>query len=379
MMEKDARGLTGNLCDAEDARNDGRYSTQRAKEARGLFAALDVAPDTDSRVDGALAQKYRFPPFSVLNARDGEWQRRKNAWINLGIKSELGRSGAVLVQPEPSRYQLPSLDDDDLIPMTSVPSRTTTRDPNAEQTGTSIFDPVLTECCILWYSGVGMTILDPFAGGSVRGVVAEMLGRKYCGVDLREDQIRANQSQVPEINRQTNRELSPRWIVGDSREIRSLTQYEPFADYILTCPPYGNLERYSDDPRDISTLGYSGFFAAYSEIIQQTCTLLKPDRFATCVVGEIREKENGHGEYRGLVPDTIAAFESAGLKYYNEQILVTMVGSLPLRVALPFDGSRKCGKSHQNVLTFVKGDPERAAKACGPVLAFDPLSKRRSR
>ena len=40
---------------------------------------------------GPLAERFEFPPFSVLNAREGEWQERKRAWIAMGIKSELGR------------------------------------------------------------------------------------------------------------------------------------------------------------------------------------------------------------------------------------------------------------------------------------------------
>lgn len=38
-----------------------------------------------------LAQTFDYPPFSVLNARDGWWQERKRQWLALGIKSELGR------------------------------------------------------------------------------------------------------------------------------------------------------------------------------------------------------------------------------------------------------------------------------------------------
>jgi hypothetical protein len=62
---------------------------------------------------------------------------------------------------------------------------------------------------------------------------------------------------------------------------------------------------------------------------------------------------------------TVAAFEAAGLRLYNECILVTAVGSLPIRVRRQFEVSRKLGKSHQNVLIFVKGDPRAAAEAIG--------------
>ena len=53
---------------------------------------------------------------------------------------------------------------------------------------------------------------------------------------------------------------------------------------------------------------------------------------------------------------------------YNEAILVTAVGSLPIRVAKQFAGYRKLGKTHQNVLVFFKGDPK-TIKSFGEVEA----------
>lgn len=43
-----------------------------------------------------LAQSFDYPPFSVLNAREGWWQERKRQWLALGIQSELGRGGDML-------------------------------------------------------------------------------------------------------------------------------------------------------------------------------------------------------------------------------------------------------------------------------------------
>jgi len=67
------------------------------------------------------------------------------------------------------------------------------------------------------------------------------------------------------------------------------------------------------------------------------------------------------------VGDTVEAFKAAGLNYYNEAILVTAVGSLPIRAGRQFDAGRKLGKTHQNVLVFVKGDGKKATEACGHV------------
>ena len=102
------------------------------------------------------------------------------------------------------------------------------------------------------------------------------------------------------------------------------------------------------------------FSAAYRAIIAAAVAKLKPDRFACFVVGNYRDKK---GFYIDLVGQTVAAFEAAGARYYNEAVLVTAVGSLPIRVGQQFRAARKLGKTHQNVLVFCKGDPKRATQA----------------
>ena len=134
----------------------------------------------------------------------------------------------------------------------------------------------------------------------------------------------------------------------------------PAADFVFSCPPYGDLERYSDDPRDLSTMDYHAFAAAYARIILRACQRLKPNRFAVFVVGDFRNPKTGL--YRGFPADTARAFTSAGLGLYNEIILITAVGSLPIRIRRQFDAGRKVGKTHQNVLVFVKGDAKAASK-----------------
>lgn len=230
---------------------------------------------------------------------------------------------------------------------------------SAAQTGTSIFDPVLTELAYRWFCPPGGMILDPFAGGSVRGVVASFLGRDYRGIDLSARQIAANRQQAAEICS----EPLPEWIIGDSREIARLVDGIS-ADFLFSCPPYADLEIYSEDEKDLSTLQYPAFKVAYKHIIAEAAALLKPDRFACFVVGEVRGK---NGNYYGLVPDTVAAFEAAGLHFYNEAILVTQAGSLPIRAAKQFETTRKLGKTHQNVLVFVKGDARKATEAVGQI------------
>lgn len=221
------------------------------------------------------------------------------------------------------------------------------------QTGTSIFDPVLCELAYRWFCPKGGVVLDPFAGGSVRGIVASVLGMQYHGCELRGEQVAANRAQA-----HLGTGPTPQWYCGDSSCIRETCGHVE-ADFIFSCPPYADLEVYSDDPRDISNMPYQSFFEKYRHIISETCSLLKPDRFACFVVGEARDKK---GNYYNFVGDTVRAFMDAGLNYYNEAILITAVGSLPVRVGKQFAAGRKLGKTHQNILVFVKGDGKKATK-----------------
>lgn len=230
-----------------------------------------------------------------------------------------------------------------------------------EPSGTSIFDPVLCEMAYRWFSPPDGVVVDPFAGGSVRGIVASKLGRRYYGVDLCAGQLVANREQANSI---CQGHTLPQWVEGDSEHIVRLLPKGLQADFLFSCPPYADLEVYSEDPRDLSNMPYESFREKYTDIILEAASLLKPDRFACFVVGDARGPD---GCYYGLPGDTVNAFRAAGLKLYNEGVLVTSVGSLPLRVGAQFTNTRKWGKTHQNILVFIKGDPKEATRVIGPV------------
>lgn len=227
-----------------------------------------------------------------------------------------------------------------------------------EGSGTSIYDPVLCELVYRWFTPCGGCVVDPFAGGSVRGIVASYLGRHYWGSELRQVQVDANIKQGEQLC-PTN---PPIWICGDSRE---KLKEAPDADLIFSCPPYGDLEKYSDMDEDLSNMSYGEFMEAYRDIIKLACGRLRENRFAVFTVGDFRDPKTGY--MRNFVSHTISAFKKAGLQLWNEMILITAVGSLPIRVGKQFSNSRKAGKTHQNVLVFVKGDGYEAAKACGEI------------
>lgn len=221
--------------------------------------------------------------------------------------------------------------------------------------GTSVFDPVLCELMYSWFSAPGDAVLDPFAGGSVRGVVASKMGRSYTGVELREEQVRADIEQGAALC-----DVQPRWICGDSMDIDSLASGR--YDLILTCPPYADLEVYSDDPADISNMPFDEFESHMRAIISKSVAMLDDDRFAVVVIGDARGKDGNLRNIPGHIADMMI---DAGAALYNDIILVTPVGSLPIRVGRAFKATRKVGTTHQRVLVFLKGDAHRATDRLG--------------
>jgi hypothetical protein len=120
---------------------------------------------------------------------------------------------------------------------------------------------------------------------------------------------------------------------------------------IFSCPPYFDLEVYSDLPDDLSSMTWDLFVPKYTSIIRKSIALLKPDHYAVWVVGEIRDKK---GFYRDFVGLTKRAFIDNGAGLYNDAILLNSVGSASMRAGKQFEAGRKLCKVHQNVLVFKK-------------------------
>lgn len=129
--------------------------------------------------------------MSVFDTKQGRWQKRKREWKAIGLQSEVGREDNLLGNGMKQLAQKRGMN----------------------LSGTSIFDPVLCEVIYNWYCPKDGIVFDPFAGGSVRGVVAEMLGRHYIGIDLSEKQVDANQINADRLG------VCPAWHADDSRNM----------------------------------------------------------------------------------------------------------------------------------------------------------------
>ena len=157
----------------------------------------------ETATKGNIRYKFTEPPFSVLDAKSKFWLTRKQERKSIGIKSEIGRSADTFSKGIGS--------------MGGV-------------SGLSIFDPALCELMYRWYCPENGLILDPFAGGSVRGVVAHFMGYYYTGIDLRKEQIDANRENALEILPVNNQ---PNWYCGDSDAILDMLENKKY-DMVLS-------------------------------------------------------------------------------------------------------------------------------------------------
>lgn len=310
-------------------------------------ATADSAPPLPQG-GGKLRENFIVPPFSILDAKQGPWQARKREWLNLGIDSGAGRDEALL--GEGLSKLSPGL------------------------TGTSIFDPVLAEVALRWFcprptkGGPPVVVVDPFAGGSVRGIVAAKLGLCYFGVDLSARQVAANRAQAKDVCGDC--EHAPSWVVGDGADIVALfAQWRDArglassvrADCLLTCPPYFDLECYGGDARqDLSMMAYSEFVDAYTRILASATSLLHHQCVAVVVVGNMRSST---GELRDLHSLTKAALAQAGNPLYVDAVLSTALASAPQRAGRQMSAASKLVGVHQSVVVTCK-DKVLDAKAC---------------
>jgi DNA modification methylase len=266
-------------------------------------------------MERTLKDIFVVPPISVLDVKQGYWKTRRKYWLESGIESELGRN-------------------ENLLSLSTLLKK--------KQKSTSIFDPVLCEIMYKWFSESGDLVFDPFCGGSVRGIVASKCERDYIGIDIREEQLDANRIQTKSICDT----YLPTYYHIDGKEMREY-------DFFFTCPPYFNLEKYSNREDDLSNMTEEMFWIEYEKIIEQSLSYLKDNRFAAIVVGDVRRKD---GSYLLLPHRTIDIFQKYGLTFYNDLVLLQEPATAAMRAFNYMNSSRKIAKAHQNVLVFVKGD-----------------------
>lgn len=315
----------------------------------------------NSAPESSLFDRFIVPPFSILDTRKGYWQDRKKKWYD--IIGDMGESrNDTLVTSLEIKYK-------DLYQRTRehrkelgisfkeyIEKYVSQEDLEKEQAkivaqGVSILDPVMAEIVCRWFGQENGKAFDCFAGDSVFGFVAAYLGNDFTGVELREKQAALNNERVEGMN--------ARYICDDGQNVAQHIEPES-QDLLFSCPPYFDLEKYSDLPNDASNQGsYEDFIKILENAFTGAVSCLKENRFAAICVGDVRDKNTGF--YYDFCGDIKRIFKQNGMRLYNEIILVEQTASTALRASRYMD-SRKVAKTHQHLLVFFKGDPKKIKK-----------------
>ena len=308
--------------------------------------------------NASLNDRFVVPPFSVLDTRKGYWQERKKKWREMIGDIGESRNDKLITSPEikyKELYKRTRQHREELgISFREyldkyVPDEVKEHEASKVlSAGVSLFDPVLSEIMCKWFTPEkGCKIFDCFAGDTQKGLVFGQCGYEFTGIELRQEQVEINNRVIE------SRGLPIRYICDDGQNVALHIPAES-QDLLFSCPPYFDIEIYSDLENDASNQSsYEDFIKILYNAFKDAVTCLKENRFAVIVVGDVRSKNNGC--YYDFCGDIKRIFKEAGMPLYNELILVETCASTALRASRYME-SRKVAKMHQNILIFYKGD-----------------------
>jgi hypothetical protein len=251
---------------------------------------------------------------NVLDARAAAWQERARAWLAYGVRL----------------------------------------------TGSRPFDPALAEWIYRGFCPAGGVVIDPCAGDGGRGLVAHGCGLTYLGIEPRSALIHAHRAAAENVAEARGGPVPmPCYSHGYAQSLLAAPDLFDPADLIATRPPLFDLERYSDDPRDLSAMTWAGFVDNVCDIVGKAAQLLKQDRFSVWVAADVR-CERGH--LRGLPGAIVAAHERAGCALYNRAVYLPRAGPASDAAGPGFRRWRRLAKGYDEVLIFYKGNPAAIAR-----------------
>lgn len=269
-----------------------------------------------------LKNDFVFTPFSIIDTTKKEWQERKHYWnILINDKGESRQSTLIDINVVKNYFNRPNM------------------------LGVSLLDACLMEMIFKFFAPYNnCNVFDTFAGDTVGGFVCSYLGANFTGIELREAQTKINNERIKEYK-------NSKYICGDGCEVDKYIENNS-QDLYFSCPPYFNLEKYSDLENDLSNQkNYTDFIKMLETAFVKAIKCLKDNRFAIIVMSDIRDNQ---GNYYPICSDIIQIFLNNGCSLYNELILANSIGTLAPR-ARQIMKKRKIPRRHQEVLCFYKG------------------------
>ena len=207
----------------------------------------------------------------------------------------------------------------------------------------SEFHAGLCENIIHYWSMVGDVVVDPFAGRLTRAFVTSSLGRAYQGYDV-------SPTTVEKVREELIRHdlHDTQIILGDGCEMKETPNDS--ANLVMTCPPYGDIERYESADGQLSDIRqYDKFIERIKVCGDNIERVLKPGGFAVWVCGDWRRD----GKYRPFHSDCINMFTESGLNLHDVIVMKndTIFAALQMGKCA---SKRYTSKVHEYILVFRK-------------------------
>jgi len=208
--------------------------------------------------------------------------------------------------------------------------------------GFSEFHAGLTENIIHYWSTIDSVVVDPFSGRVTRAFVTSKLGRKYYGYDISPTTVNRVKKHLDKYD------IDATIYLGDGCDMEYTSNN--FADLVMTCPPYHQLEKYESVENQLSDIkDYDTFLDMLKICAKNIERVLKPGGFLVWVCADWRDGN----EFRSFHTDSIQMFKNVGLKYHH---LIVMKNKSPFasmqigKVA----AKRYTSKIHEFILVFRK-------------------------
>lgn len=210
----------------------------------------------------------------------------------------------------------------------------------------SIFNPHLAMMIFSAYCPPNAKVYDPFTGECVLGFIAASMGHKFYGIEIRKEQVDFIEKKKKELS------LDLYIKLGDSRKYESFR--EEFFDFSVSCPPYYNLERYSDLSEDLSNAPtYKEFLLMLKESMKGVYKSLKKNCLSIWIVGNFRDDKTG--ELIHFNGDMVRLGKEVGFKLHDELIYWGASNVAMLRSG-QFEANRKSVRVHEYIIIFKKGE-----------------------
>mgnify|MGYP000524600648 FL=1 len=206
----------------------------------------------------------------------------------------------------------------------------------------SEFHAGLCENIVHYWSMVGDTIVDPFAGRLTRAFVSQTLGRNYYGYDVSPETVKKVRHELD------RHELGATIYEEDGCEMKSTPNES--ANLVMTCPPYADIERYESAEGQLSDIRKYDEFCERIQVCGDNIErVLKPGGFAVWVCGDFRKD----GEYKSFHSDTINMFTKSGLILHDIIVMKNNTIFAALQAG-KCASKRYTAKVHEFVLVFRK-------------------------